>query len=83
MIFALLVLAAILIRANQIGTYLFKVNNGNTRAMCDIYSKLEIKAPERMVSLLLNLNRFQIFSLFCRLHCCFEQVNAGRVDGFF
>ena len=26
--------------------YLFKVNNGNARTMCEIFSKLTIKAPE-------------------------------------
>ena len=29
------------------GIYLFKVNNGNTRAMCEICSKLKIRTPER------------------------------------
>ena len=29
------------------GIYLFKFNNGNTRAMCEICSKLTIKTPER------------------------------------
>ena len=28
------------------GIYLFKVNNRNTRARCEIYSKLTIKTPE-------------------------------------
>ena len=28
--------------------YLFKVNNGNRRIICEIYSKLTIKAPERL-----------------------------------
>ena len=28
------------------GNYLFKVNNGNTRLMCEICSKLTIKTPE-------------------------------------
>ena len=27
--------------------YLFKVNNGKTRAMCEICSKLKTKTPER------------------------------------
>ena len=30
------------------GIYLFKVNNGNTRRMCEICSKLTIKTPERL-----------------------------------
>ena len=29
------------------GTYLFKVNSGNTRTMCKIRLKLMIKTPER------------------------------------
>ena len=29
------------------GTYLFKVKSGNTRTMCETYSKLTIKTPER------------------------------------
>ena len=43
------------------GNYLFKVNNGNTRAIFEICSKLLIKTPERhqwhrhLVSLLLTL----------------------------
>ena len=30
-----------------IGSYMFKVNNRNTRTRCEIYSKLTIKTPER------------------------------------
>ena len=30
-----------------VGIYLFKVNNRNTRARCEICSKLTIKTPER------------------------------------
>ena len=33
--------------ANPAGIYLPKDNNGNTRTMCEIYSKLTIKTPER------------------------------------
>ena len=29
------------------GTYLLKVNNGNTRTICEICLKLTIKTPER------------------------------------
>ena len=29
------------------GIYLFEVKNGNTGTMCEIYSKLTIKTPER------------------------------------
>ena len=59
-------------RANLANSYLFKVNKGNIRKRCEIYSKLTIKAPERcsdvfivnfehishvfLVFLLLNLN---------------------------
>ena len=36
-----------LIRTNPAGNYMFKVNNRNTRARCEICSKLTIKIPER------------------------------------
>ena len=32
---------------NSADSYLLKVNNRNTRAMCEICSKLTIKTPER------------------------------------
>ena len=32
---------------NPAGNYMFKVNNRNTRATCEICSKLTIKTPER------------------------------------
>ena len=32
---------------NPAGIYLFKINNGNTRTMCEICSKATIKTPER------------------------------------
>ena len=38
------------------GIYLFKVNNGNTRTICKICSKLTIKAPT-LVFPLLTLNK--------------------------
>ena len=52
--------------------YLFKVNNRNTREMCQICSKLTIKKPDDvndlvLMSLLLPLNIFHI--IFCRFHC--------------
>ena len=40
--------------------YLLKFNNRNTRKRCEICSKL-IKAPERQMYLLLNLNIFHTF----------------------
>ena len=30
-----------------VGIYMFKVNSGNTRTRCEIYSKITIKTPER------------------------------------
>ena len=38
------------------GNYLFKVNNGNTRTMCEIWSELTIKTPE-----LRQWRRFVVF----------------------
>ena len=32
---------------NPAGNYMLKVNNRNTRTMCEIFSKLTIKIPER------------------------------------
>ena len=32
---------------NPTSIYLFKINNRNNRKMCEIYSKLIIKTPER------------------------------------
>ena len=32
---------------NSAANYMFKVNNRNTRARCEIWSKLTIKTPER------------------------------------
>ena len=37
----------VLITVYPTNIYLLKVNNRNTRKMCEIYSKLKIKSPER------------------------------------
>ena len=34
-------------RKCPVGIYLFNVNNENTKTMCEICSKLAVKAPER------------------------------------
>ena len=51
--------------------YLFKFNKRNTRKMCEVYSKLRIKIPERrhLVFLLLTLNLIHTFfwCFYCRL----------------
>ena len=44
----------------QVGINLLKVNKRNTRTRCGICSKLTIKTPELLVSLLLILNVFNI-----------------------
>ena len=49
-----------------VSIYLLKVNNGNTKPMCEICSKLTIETPERRQlcrsgSLLLTLNIFPTF----------------------
>ena len=65
---------------NPAGNYMFKVNNRNTRARCEICSKLAIKIPERRLA--------SFWYLYCYLltyftPCSsvyivnFEQVNAG------
>ena len=55
---------------------MFKVNNRNTKTRCEICSKLTIKIPERLLSLLLTLN---IYFTPCSSVSIdnFEQVNAG------
>ena len=53
------------INANPAG--MFKSNNGNTRTMYGMCSKLTIKRPERRLSLSLPLDRFH--TLFWRFHC--------------
>ena len=51
-----------LMTCSPIRIYLFKVNNGNSRTMCEICSKLTIKIPEGrhlfLVFLLLTLNSY-------------------------
>ena len=37
--------------------YMFKVNNGNTRTMCEICSKLTIKTPERSDVFIVNFEQ--------------------------
>ena len=43
--------------------YLFKVNNKNTRERCEIYSKLTIKIPDRIVNFEHILHLFPVFLL--------------------
>ena len=53
---------------NPVGNYMLKVNNRNTKTMCEICSKLTIQTPELrsigvvLMSLLLTLNIFYICS---------------------
>ena len=42
------------------GVHMFKVNNGNTRAMCEICSKLIKKTPERCQQINVDINFEQI-----------------------
>ena len=46
------------------GIYLFKVNNGKTRAMCEISSKLTIMTPERRRRRFLFLTLNALHTLF-------------------
>ena len=68
------------------GIYLFKINNRNTRTICEIYSMLTIKTPKRRqwrrsgLFIVNSLNRFHIFFL-CS-HCWFW-TNAGCVKVIF
>ena len=65
-----------------VGNYMFKVNNRNTRARCEICSKLTIKTPERrhgafivnfehishlvLVFLLLTLSRYMVIGYYVK-----------------
>ena len=52
----------------QVGIYLLKFNNGNTKTMCEICSKLTIKSLTSLWCLYLSIfNRF--YTLFCCFHC--------------
>ena len=52
---------------NPANVYLFKANNGNTRAMREICSKLTIKKPERR-----HWRRFGVFIV------NFEQISLNK-----
>ena len=59
-------------------TYLLKVNNGNTRRMFEICSKLTIKTTKRRV---FTVNFEQISHIFVVFPLStYEKVNAGWVD---
>ena len=75
------IIPSIILRENPDGIYLFKINNGNTRAMCEICSKLTINTPERR-QWLLNLNRF--YTMLCCFHCWqwTSKYLLGNVDMF-
>ena len=56
--------------------YLFKVNNGNSRTMCEIYSKLIVKAPD----LRQNQSFSGVFRVLCKIMsfwCLYCQLGTG------
>ena len=57
------------------GNYMFKVNNRNTRARCEICSKLTINIPERRQRLWTYFTRCSSVSI-----VNFEHVNTGLED---
>ena len=78
---------------NSTSIYLFKVNNGNTRILCEISSKVNNKKKTEFkvnnkdnrktfkdvvrVSLLLTLNRF--YTLLWCFHCCWLWTSKCRL----
>ena len=66
---------------NPAGIYLFKVKNGNTRKLSEIYSELTIKTLEwrvvNLASILLTMSKFTHRAVFTNVD--FEQVNASWV----
>ena len=68
----------------SVGIYLFKVSHGNTRAMCNICSKLTIKTPERRHlrrpdAFIVNFEHISHKMFSCFL-VDFEQVNVDWVS---
>ena len=64
------------------GIYLFEVNNGNTRAMCEISSKLTIKTPEqhlwrRLCVFIINFEQISHIVLVFPLLTLNKQMPAG------
>ena len=51
------------------GIYLFKVNNGNDRAICEIYSELRIETPDYVIDIVL-LSLLLTLNIFHRLFWC-------------
>ena len=63
--------------------YLFKIDNENSRKVCEICSQLTIKAPERSQwrrsdVFIVNFQHILLIVLVCSLFN-FEQVNAGWI----
>ena len=57
----------------SVGNFMFKVNNGNTRAWCEICSKLTIQTSAVvLLSLLLTFNIFHtlFYCFYCELWAC-------------
>ena len=65
-----------------VGVYLFIVNTRNTMTMCEIYSKLTIKTPERRLSGVFIINFVQILLtvLVCPLLTLTNEIPAGEED---
>ena len=63
---------------NPASIHLFKVNNRNTRRMCEICSKLKIKTPERRPAFILNFQQISHILLVFPLITLNKWLTAGR-----
>ena len=66
------------------GNSIFKESNRNTPRMCEMYSKLTIKTPERLQwhrfsVFIVNFEHISDFGLVFLCIVTFEQVNAGWI----
>ena len=57
------------------GSYMFKVNNRNTRTRCEICSKLAIKIPERRRCINLNGGKMRMIQIIKKFHCIVIHLN--------
>ena len=67
--------------------YLFKVNNGNTRTMCKICSKLTLITPDlrhwrRFVVFIVNFEQISHIVLTCSLLTLNKLISAGVMTSF-
>ena len=66
------------INNNPAGSYMFKVNNKNTTARCEMFSKLTIKTPERSSVFIVNFEHISHLVLAFLFLTLSRQMPAGK-----